>query len=59
MEHFFNIVKYPNKSESIKDFDNNALLKNVKMYETQTHFYIDNFPGAFGNMQNKNNRVYD
>lgn len=59
MEHFFNIVKYPNKSESIKDFDNNALLKNVKMYETQTHFYVDNFPGSFGNMQNKNNRVYD
>lgn len=61
MKHnIFNIInKYPNKQESIKEFSNDALLSNVKMQETNTHFYINNFPGTFGNMQNKNNRIYD
>jgi len=32
MKHnIFNIIKYPDKKESAKAFDNSALLNNVKM----------------------------
>lgn len=56
---FFSIMKHKNLKESVLNFDNNALIKNIKKQEDNTHFHIENFPGAFGNMQNKNNRVYD
>lgn len=47
------------KNESSVNFDFTKMMKNVDYKETDTHLYIYNFPSAFGNTQNKNNRVYD
>jgi hypothetical protein len=47
------------KSESSASFNFQALMNNVKFDETDTHLYVYNFPSAFGDTQNKNNRVYD
>jgi hypothetical protein len=47
------------KSESSTNFDFASLMKKVSFKDTDTHLYIYNFPSAFGDTQNKNNRVYD
>jgi hypothetical protein len=55
----FNVVNDKTCDESSKNFTTNTLLDNVDITETDTHVIIKNFPSAFGDMQNKNNRVYD
>ena len=55
----FNILREKGLRESVTNFEFDDLMKSVKMYETSSHLYIENFPGAFGDTQNKNNRVYD
>ncbi len=55
----FNLVNTKTCDESIKNFTTSTLLNNVDITETDTHVIIKNFPSAFGDMQNKNNRVYD
>lgn len=55
----FNLVNTKTCDESSKNFTTNTLLDNVDITETDTHVIIKNFPSAFGDMQNKNNRVYD
>lgn len=47
------------KNESSNNFDFSSLMKKVTFKETDTHLHIYNFPSAFGDTQNKNNRVYD
>lgn len=34
-------------------------MNNVKYEDTPTHLYVYNFPSAFGDTQNKNNRIYE
>jgi len=57
--NLFDVLSGKGFVESAKNFDMNSLMNNVRMRETKTHLYIENFPGAFGDTQNKNNRVYD
>lgn len=57
--NLFNIVSNKGFVESAKNFKMDTLMGDVKIQETETHLYISNFPGAFGDTQNKNNRVYD
>ncbi len=45
--------------ESSNQFEFADLMANVTYKETDTHLYVYNFPSAFGDVQNKNNRVYD
>ncbi len=47
------------KQESSTNFDFAVLMNNVTFEETDTHLHVNNFPSAFGDTQNKNNRVYD
>lgn len=52
-------IETGNLKESSTNFDFKELRKTVKFKETSTHLYIYNFPSAFGNTQNKNNRIYE
>lgn len=47
------------KSESGKSFNFDVLMNKVTQKETDTHLIVRNFPSAFGDTQNKNNRIYD
>jgi len=60
MKNIFNVIdNRHSKNETTKSFDTNNLMANVIVSETDTHVIIENFPAAFGDTQNKNNRVYD
>ena len=60
-ENLFDILSKSNQSlkESAKNYNMQNLMNDVRIQETKTHLYITNFPGAFGDTQNKNNRIYD
>lgn len=47
------------KLESSTNFDFEVLMNKVQFEDTDTHLIVRNFPSAFGDTQNKNNRVYD
>lgn len=59
MKKLFDILKGKGNVESAKNFNMASLMKDVQIQETGSHLHINNFPGAFGDTQNKNNRVYD
>jgi len=49
-----------NKNETSENFINfELLMRKVSYKETKTHLVIKNFPSSFGDVQNKNNRIYD